>query len=515
MSSVLIATTYVPFPPWALLFCFVPLWLWLNEPQRTGRGAFFGGWLTQFIFTLIGNHWIAHTAKEFGYFPWPLAILTLLLFAAFIHLHVPMASYLSVVLRNRLNLRGARFFFVLALVFSLVERIWPMIFPYNMGYTLLWAQWPVYQWADVIGFSGLSSVIFLINAWIAWMWTRRHDTRRVLKHAGTLAFLLGGFTLGGLWHARSWKHTDAEVKALVVQANIGNLEKAYAEQGRGFLFGITSKFVELTQKGLGEHPDADLVVWPETAFPDSPDRPEFSQPRLDQIAAGLGPLEKPLLIGAYSKDPSPTGRARDALTYNAVFLLDSRGKPLDQPYRKTDLLMFGEYLPLSETFPILLEWLPFISNFGRGQGPMTLNWRRAGGEVRLGPQICYEGLFPDFSRGLALKGAEVLVNVTNDSWFGTPFEPRQHMNKTLARAIEVRRPLVRSTNTGISTAILADGTQLQRSPSDQEWTGLYRIPYKQNPPLTFYTRYGHWDWLLLCLALLLLLTMRGKKEDHA
>ena len=95
-------------------------------------------------------------------------------------------------------------------------------------------------------------------------------------------------------------------------------------------------------------------------------------------------------------------------------------------------------------------WFPHTADFARGDGPQIRRYRG----LLLGPQICYEGLFPGFSRKLADQGAQVFVNVTNDSWFGTRAEPYQHLAMTLARGIEFRRPVIRATNTGISTAML-------------------------------------------------------------
>ncbi|WP_374033003.1 nitrilase-related carbon-nitrogen hydrolase [Bdellovibrio bacteriovorus] len=128
-------------------------------------------------------------------------------------------------------------------------------------------------------------------------------------------------------------------------------------------------------------------------------------------------LGRPLITGAYSKDPKADEK-QDTSTYNALFLVDQLGNNLDKPYRKTELLAFGEYLPLSEQFPFLLKLLPFVSNFGRGHGPEVMKWETPQGVIKWGGQICYEGLYPSFTRGLAEKGADILVNVTNDSWFG-------------------------------------------------------------------------------------------------
>lgn len=502
LSGVLFGTSYVPFPPWAVLFCLTPLWLWLHEDASSRKQAFIGGWITQFVLTLIGFHWIAHTAREFGGFPWPVAIATVLLFAALMHLYIPLAMLATYELKTRLKLKAVGTLFTAAIMFSLFERIWPTIFPFHLGYTMLWSKIPIYQWADTIGFEGISSLLLLANAWIGYIWLKQDQTETTFRNVLALFSIIIVLTVGGIFKKRAWKETDSEINPLVVQANIGNLEKVYAEKGKGYQDEIITRFVNQSRAGLQEHSEADMMVWPETALPTYPDRIDKAGRHLNIITAGLVSFGRPILTGAFSKDPDPVGGGSPA-EYNALFLLDGDGRIHSGPYRKTYLLAFGEYLPWSEEFPILLKWLPFISNFGRGHGPKVLEWRRPNGQdpVKFGAQICYEGLFPSFSRGLAEAGAEVLVNVTNDSWFGTPFEPRQHMIMTLARAIETRRPLIRSTNTGISTAILATGEQLPRSPSGKEWAGTFKIPFKKSPDLTIFTVFGHWDWVLLLIGL--------------
>lgn len=502
-SGLLHGTSYVPFPPWAILFCFSPLFLWLNAETRTRKQAFMAGWVMQFTLTLIGFHWIAYTAREFGDFPWPLAILTLLAFAALVHLHIPLAALLSRELNVRAGLTGAKSLFATALVFSLVERVWPALFPFHLGYTLLWAHIPAAQWADLIGFSGLSTLIFLANAWIAWMWTERKNGLTWVRHGGALTVLIGILILGGMVRKAAWDDTDARVNVLAVQANIGNLEKVYAEQGRGYQNSITTRFVNLTAQGLAAHPEVDFALWPETAFPDNANQPERARRNLLIVESGLSVYGKPLLTGGYARDGFVKPGYFEPLSYNSSYVLNARGELMSGPVHKTVLLAFGEYMPFSEQFPILLSWFPFIANFGRGLGPDLLLLPKTDGDtLKVGMQICYEGLFPSFTRLLADKGAQILVNLTNDSWFGTPFEPRQHMIMTLARALEVRRPLMRATNTGITTAILANGEMLQRSPSDQEWTGVFPIAYKKAPETTPYERYGHQDWLLWLVLLL-------------
>ncbi|WP_374001518.1 apolipoprotein N-acyltransferase [Bdellovibrio bacteriovorus] len=500
LSGILVGTSYIPFPPWALIFCYTPLWLSATEESSSVKKSFWAGWVTQFVLTLIGFHWIAYTAHEFGQMPWAVSYLALLLFCAFMHLYIPVAVAAGTWLRLRFSLSGGQSLFVIALLHALLERVWPVIFEWHLGYTFIWSKMPGYHLADLIGFHGLSAIALLFNAWMGYIWLKQNYIKKALTQLSVLAMTFAALIALGYWHGQQWNKFDGEVRATVVQANIGNLEKIYAEQGRGYQEVITRKFLDLSFNALQTFPQTDILIWPETAFPDYLDQHLLDRKNTQILISGLTPLKVPLITGAYSKDPK-TDEKKDTSTYNALFLVDHLGNNLDKPYRKTELLAFGEYLPLSEQFPFLLKLLPFVSNFGRGQGPEVMTWDRPEGTIKWGGQICYEGLYPNFTRGLSAKGADILVNVTNDSWFGKTFEPQQHLYMTLARAIEVRRPLVRSTNTGISTAILANGDVLQKSPLHQEWSGQFVIKYLKNAPVTFYVQWGHWDWIVLILIL--------------
>lgn len=511
LSGILIGTSYIPFPPWAVLFCLAPLWIDVVKNTDNLRSTFAKGWVTQFVLTLIGFHWIAYTAHEFGQLPWSVSIAALVLFCAFMHLYIPAAITIGKWLQKKLELSPTSTLFVIAIVYSLLERVWPVIFDWNLGYTLLWQKLPIYHFADVLGFLGLSALILLSNAFVGKIWIDHKDTgKRALRLSGILfAFLVLNFA--GYFHGKYWNRSDSTVKVGIVQANIGNLEKIYAEQGRGYQDTIIAKFLSLTDDLMAQHPDTQVLIWPESAYPDYLDEHYSTSPNYQHLISGLSKHQIPLITGAYSKDPR-TDEDKDRNSYNALFLVSPEGRNLDKPYRKTELLAFGEYLPLSDTFPILLKWLPFVSNFGRGQGPEVLQWDITPDAALLwGGQICYEGLYPGFSRQLSKKKANILVNVTNDSWFGKTFEPHQHLYMTLARTIETRRPLVRSTNTGISTVILANGDVLQQSPLHEEWVGQYTIPYLERAPQTLYVLFGNFDWILWILALIAIL-VRGVRN---
>ncbi|HVK62531.1 MAG TPA: apolipoprotein N-acyltransferase, partial [Bdellovibrionales bacterium] len=253
-------------------------------------------------------------------------------------------------------------------------------------------------------------------------------------------------------------------------------------------------------------PGTQIMLWPETAFPDYLD-PDYvdDQPAL-QVRNFVKEVKTPLLTGSYSYNPE----TKDS--FNGFFSIDQNGEVAEHAHRKSILLVFGETFPFSEYLPYMDKLFPDLGSFGRGPGPTVMSVEVAGEKVRFGPQICYEGLYPWFTAGLSRQGAQVFTNVTNDSWFGGGFEAQQHLYMTLARAIEFRRPLIRSTNTGITTAITAAGDVLQKSPIGEEWAGKFEIPYIKEPRHTFYEQIsGRWVWLLVILLVGLIAFGRDKK----
>jgi apolipoprotein N-acyltransferase len=521
VAGLFIGTSYIPFPPWAIFFGLVPLFLFWAQTKSPGQ-AFLAGWLTQFVLNLIGFHWIAYTAIEFGHFPKWGGYLSLLGFASIAHLHYPVAGWIAVKARNTFRLHALWFFAVCSVAFAICEHLTPMIFPWHLGYPWLWAGFPGAQLADVIGFEGLNIATICVNGLIAcsiFMGVMHppglsapslatngfSNKKKSLGLIGIAIALVAIINLLGLGRGEKWKQADASIKVLTVQGNIGNFDKEMAELGRNFRFPIVSKFLDLTDKGLKEHPDSQVVLWPETAFPDVLDIPYQNDPSAARLRKFVVEHKMPLLTGSYSYDPSIKA------TYNGFFFMNAFGQTPEPPYRKSILLVFGETFPFSDYIPYMAKLFPDLGSFGRGQGPTVMTVGAGGQLFKLGPQICYEGLYPWFTVELAKKGAQVLSNVTNDSWFGIDFEPYQHLYMTLARAIEVRRPLIRSTNTGITTAITAAGEILQTSPQAREWTGAFEIPYLKNPPHTFYeTMDGLWIWILFGSFILLLIFARNK-----
>ena len=504
LSGILIGTSYIPFPPWASLFCFVPLWLFWSRQTRL-KDVILGGMTTAFVFTLIGFNWVTYLLHEFAHLDWPVAVIGMLIYALIAHLYVPLAGLLWFLWRRKFNGSERLSLGLMAMITVLCEAYSFTLFDWNFGYSWYGANIPVYHWAEIIGFSGLSAATLLCNLplYLAWQ-QRRQNSGKIILAAVVAGFML--LNAGGLWLKAKLPQADASFTTLLVQASTENSEKMAAELGKGYSKEILNRYLTLTDNALKSHPDKkiDFVLWPETAFPALLGEPFKFNPLPQALAEFLHERQLPLITGAYSVDVS------SRLITNSLFVLNKDGDIVPPHYSKTILLAFGEYIPGEQFFPEIRDWLPDTGHFARGAGPTRLlKWNG----YQMGAQICYESLFPGFSRSLAQLGAQFIVNVTKDSWYGAWQEPYQHLYMTLARGVEFRRPVLRVTNTGVSTVSLASGEILERSPVHQPWIGLYEVPYLKSPPVTFYQR---WFWLvpgLLWGTLFVLLIPGFKKRE--
>ena len=513
LSGIFIGTSYIPFIPWALLFCFTPLWyVWIFKRLSAWK-VFFYGWITQFVFTLIGFHWISHTAMEYGKLPVIVSILILFLFCATQNLHIPLTGLLWHYVHKKTIFSPQASSFFLAIATASLEGLYPMLFYWNLGYPWLWIKWPIYQWADTIGFEGLGTLTLIFNAYLFFIFILiQRNCKKPLKEITTVFQYPIAFFKN---HKAAFNHiiiltvlfallnitgkikqnavfADQTFHVGAIQANIGNFEKRQSYSREYFYPTIYQQYFDLTESLLKKLTikNLDLIIWPETALPGRLDYDNIYKDHLKQF---ILKHKTPLLTGGLSENKN------DANYYNALFLFNNNGQLLER-YRKSYLLAFGEYLPGSHLFPFLKNWFPQVSHFSAGQGPQTFVWK----DIMLGMQICYEGLDPHFSTALAKQNAHIIINVTNDSWFGHTYESYQHLYMTLARAIEIRRPLIRVTNTGITAAILADGTLLEQGPQQQTWTKHFTISYTQKPSLTLFARFGQYI-LFLQIALLVLI----------
>lgn len=456
------------------------------------------------MLNLIGFHWVAHTVSQFGQLPVAVGFLVLLLFCSLAHLYFPVSGLLWFLLKKRFKLSPLYAVVLLPLTFLLLEWSFPTIFFWHLGYTWLWARLPGYQLADWIGFYGLNTFTLAVNAGLFYAYLYKSSRLKLLGSIA-LCFVL----LGGLHFLRprpfGSPQDDKALSVTVIQGNIGNLAKIQGGKGFGQAISAAVKtFLDLSRQALEEHPDTDLLVWPETAFPETIVNQKPRRYQVRKVFSFLKDSQVDLITGAYQTFSKNPGQP-----YNSMVLLDQDGN-FHPGYQKTYLLAFGEYFPGAKIFPQLKKWFPMVSDFGRGQGAQPFPYK----DIMIGGQICYEGLFDRFSTDLQTQGAQIFINVTNDSWFWYPFEPYQHMYMTLARAIENRRPLIRATNTGISTMIDSQGLIKELSDHGQPWFGNYKVHYSRSPVFTPYRRLAPlWPYLFLAfIVLTVVLGSRARKN---
>lgn len=250
----------------------------------------------------------------------------------------------------------------------------------------------------------------------------------------------------------------------------------------------------------------DLLVWPETAMPFYfQDPSDFSS----MVRTGVRRLGVPLLAGspAYSVPGEPG--APPYVLHNRAYLLDASGQPVSW-YDKEHLVPFGEYVPLGEWLPFITKLVPGQFEFRPGLNTSTLN----SGKLAMGMLICYEAIFPELAQKQVALGANVLVNISNDAWFGRSSAPLQHLHLTILRAVEQNRVIIRSTNTGITVFIGPDGTL--RHTTSLFTTAIARDQIELLTATTVYHEHFfliHLTFPTLALGLLAVLAWKGRRHQ--
>jgi apolipoprotein N-acyltransferase len=261
----------------------------------------------------------------------------------------------------------------------------------------------------------------------------------------------------------------------------------------------------------------DLIVWPETVYPTtfgspkSEDGAQFDQ----QLSSFVGERQMPLIFGAYDLEQDRE--------FNAAMFLGPVG-PLEEKrlglgvYRKTLLFPLTEWVPESLDMPWVRGALPWLGTWKRGPGPQSMDFPLRGGRVlKVAPLICYEAIFPGYVAEAVRKGAELIVTISNDSWFGKSAGPKLHLTLAAFRSIETRLPQVRATNSGISAFISPTGEILNEIQTGQRAGVLMAVPQTE-PVGTLMVAWGDWfgpTALVLGVALLLAQALLARRRMAA
>lgn len=507
------------FPPWNLDFlafvAFVP-WLAALDAAKSPRNAAMRGHWLGFFISLGGFAWVGYVLHEFGSVPIPLSVLGLLFFACLNQLQFPLWAWLYFKVRARGDGRLPMLSLLsLAVIYTGIDAWIFKLFVDTLGHSQHSARW-MRQVAEFGGAYLLTFILFFFNlalwdalapwvrgrGWLPGATKKQRKQAPAFEFARPLRLAVGivAITLAyGSYRYHQLRaletHPTRTLRLSAIQANIGDFDKVAAERGvKDAAAKVLATFKALSEQALTEQPQPDALVWPETAYP-SLFRTPYSASDADrdqELESFVATRGVPLLFGGYDRV-----NGKDHNTFFALsptHLLASPSDPNLQIYHKSVLLPLGEFIPGADRFPIIKELFPMVGNFGRGPGPTVLDVRTRKGSLLLHPIICYEILFPDFVAEAARKGAELIVNVTNDSWFGPFGEPDLHFALSKFRDLETRLPQLRSTNTGISGLILPSGEveNLTATNTALVMTADVPLPETGRGPVTLVTRFGDW-----------------------
>ncbi|MDD4928498.1 MAG: apolipoprotein N-acyltransferase [Gallionella sp.] len=469
-----------PLPVAALAVLFVH-WCRAQTPRAAAR--------TGFAFGLglfgAGISWIYVALHDFGSMPMWLAAPATLLFAAFLALFTALAGYLQARFRVPLS---ARVVLVMPAVWVSIEWLRGMIFTGFPWLTLGYAHSDssLAGYAPLLGVYGVSLLAAICAGLLAILWIER---RRALA---AIAVLIAVWGAGELLRHVSWTESfGTPFSVTLVQGNIPQDIKFNEDELAGTLD---------TYRRLVMQNPARLTILPETALPML--RDDVPQELIEQLRDNARRNNGDLLVGVFDRDRGGY--------YNSVFPLgvsDDRFAYEEPHYRKHHLVIFGEFIPLRPVFGWLINELLNIpmGDLARGelvQSPLNV----AGQQVAV--NICYEDVFGE-EIIMALPAATLLVNVTNDGWYGYSHAASQHNQISQLRALETGRMMLRATNTGVTSIIGVNGAVLQQLPQHQQAVlrGLVQ-GYQGSTP---YVRWGNLAVLLLMALMLSDAVWLGRK----
>lgn len=495
----------------------VPLHIALAGSSRSQ--AFWIGWLSGTIgFTGI-MAWVVTAMHTYGKVPLVISYGILLLLTIYLGLFVAVYSVGMVWFRSLIPRYGL---FAAPCLWVTLEWLRTYLLsglPWSLlGYSQ-YRQLDLIQIADHLGVYGVSFLIVLTNVALTELYLWLMPLFRGFRPARLPWELV---TTSAILVSLSWAYSTSviveegflapktTIQVGVVQPNIDQSlkwDQAYRDE--------TLHRYNLLTRSFGH--GTDLVIWPEAATPFVYEREPVYQLQLVAIA---NRAEAPLLFGSpalrYDADRRP-------YLLNSAYFLAPDGQLLGR-YDKQHLVPFGEYIPLKSSVLFFLDKLvEGIGDFQAGPGPTILSFqpKSSAGDnderpVKFGVAICYEVIFPDLVRRMAANGAEFLVTITNDAWFGDSSAPSQHFSMVVFRSVENHLAFARAANTGVSGFIDPFGRIIEASPIFTQTALQARIPVRQ--PHTFYSQHGDvfaYGCVIICglLCLFGLFGTKGSEPD--
>lgn len=411
-------------------------WLGVTPRRALCRGALFGVGMFG-----MGVSWVHISIHEFGGVPVALSVLLTGLLIAYLTLYPALLGYVLARFFGGMSVAAARvnLLWVMPAGWVLAELVrgWFMTgFPWlNLGYSQI--ETPLRGYAPLFGVYGVSWAVAVLAGTVVALLLARSLRERLAY--GALAVVIA--VVGALLSERAWTTPAGDpITATLLQGNMSQDIKWQEE--------LREPTIELYTKLTRDNWDSKLIVWPETALPDFYHRQE---PFVDELAAEARSHGADILMGVLYLDLT------DRRYYNTMI---SVGTERDF-YHKRHLVPFTEYLPFKSVLGSIVDFMAVpMSDFSRGAADK--NTLRAAGHA-IAMSICFEDVFGEETR-LAMPEATMLVNVSNDAWFGTSAAPHQHLQIARMRALEVGRPLLRATNTGVTAMVDDQGRFIAVAP---------------------------------------------------
>jgi len=442
---------YAPFSQWWLPFIVIPFWFKIIRELPT-KQAFKQGYFFSFGWFASGISWVHVAIDEFGGMPLFVSLLLMLVLCLYLAIYPALACYFSakITKSNRLNLWLLPFFWMIAeYLRSVVLTGFPWL---SLGYSQI--DGPLASLAPIVGEVGINLVMLLICVSIVEIYHRKANFKAIAMVSICLLSIITSSQL-------SWiETTNKQIKVALVQGNIEQSLKWQPEQEWPTML----KYLDLSRINY----DADILVWPESAIPVLEPTAQDYLEMVDQSSA----LNNSAIITGIINYNFET---KDY--YNSLIVLGKNQKDDDDltgsysynhknRYYKNHLLPIGEFVPFQEWLRPLAPFfnLP-MSSFSRGDYVQN-NLVAKGFNIL--PLICFEIAFPAQLAANMTKDTDILLTVSNDAWFGDSHGPHQHLEIARMRALEFGRPLLRSTNNGITAVINHKGDIVDIIPQFEE-----------------------------------------------
>ena len=419
-------------------FAMVPVMFGLDRAQNWKQAAFVS-WVAGCVATAGGFYWMVSLMRRFAGMHVVLAVAVFAIFCGYQGLTFLLFGVTTRAIREK---TGWPMEMVAPLVFVTCEWMVPLLFPFYVAITQAWHP-VVIQIAEFTGPLGVSALLLLSSGVI---YDTLHLRPRALKPAIIGVGVIATVLLFGVIRVRQVDAEIAGAPKIKVGAVQGNV--AYNEKGEK-----NPALAQRQLQALREHSrrleesGAQLIVWSETAFPYwfprelKQDLPEADNRRLKDG------FSTPLLTGMVTYSTAPLR------VYNSAFLFDKRDNITSQ-YDKVELLPFGEALPTWLDFGFVRKLVPQgFGHFARGSGPKTVSLEVSDQRYAIGTLICYEDILPQYLRKVGELHPYLLVNMTNDSWYGAETEPWEHLALAVFGSIEQRTSMARVVNSGVTAFI--------------------------------------------------------------